>query len=75
MEVDLPRKRIALSMRLTDEAAREDKPGKSDKPKNKPANKQQKQAHKQAPRHAKTKTRSEQPINSAMAQAFAKLKN
>jgi len=71
MEVDLPRKRIGLSMRLTDEAARESNPGKSDKAKNKSASKQYKQAHKQT----KPKTKSDQPINSAMAQAFAKLKN
>jgi uncharacterized protein len=71
MEVDLPRKRIGLSMRLTDEATRENKPGEPDKPKHKSANKQQKQAHKQI----KPKTKSDQPINSAMAQAFAKLKN
>jgi len=71
MEVDLPRKRIGLSMRLTDEAARESKPDKSDKAKNKSITKQHKQAHKQE----KNKTKSDQPMNSAMAQAFAKLKN
>jgi len=67
MEVDLPRKRIGLSMRLTDEVARETKSDKSDKAKEKSGKNQQKQT--------KPKTKQDQLINSAMAQAFAKLKN
>jgi len=79
MEVDLPRKRVGLSMRLTDEAVKDNKPGKADEAKNKPASKQHKQGNKQTSRQthkpSKPKTRSDQPINSAMADAFAKLKN
>ena len=70
MEIDLPRKRIGLSMRLTDETARENNPGKSDNAKSKSATKQHNQKHK----HSKAKTKSDQPVNSAMAQAFARLK-
>ena len=66
MEVDVPRKRIGLSMRLTDEVAKEEKAGKQSKTKDRPARQQQKSP--------KTKAKTAQPINSAMAQAFANLK-
>jgi len=66
MEVDVPRKRIGLSMRLTDEVARDEKAGKQSKTKDRPARQQQKSP--------KTKGKTAQPINSAMAQAFANLK-
>jgi len=61
MEVDLPRKRIGLSMRLNDDARDKTQDIKRDKPasrKNKP-----RQTNKQ-----------EKPVNSAMANAFAQLK-
>jgi uncharacterized protein len=67
MEVDLQRRRIGLSMRLSDEASKEDKTGKQGIPKDKVARQQQKQSN---PKKGKTN----QPINSAMAQAFANLK-
>ena len=67
MEVDLPRQRIALSMRLTDAveggAKNAEKPAKTG---GKPA--------RQAPKPVQPKSKSAAPVNSAMAQAFAKLK-
>jgi len=66
MDVDIPRSRIALSMRLTDEVA---KGGKSDKQANsrdKPVQKQRKQN--------KSVAKPAAQANTAMAQAFAKLK-
>ncbi len=66
MEVDVPRKRIGLSMRLTDEVAKDEKAGKQSKTKDRPGRQQQKSP--------KTKGKTAQPINSAMAQAFANLK-
>ena len=56
LEVDAARKRIALTMRLSDEAGSERKPARGD---NRPARPQQRQ---------------EKPANTAMAEAFAKLK-
>ena len=81
MEVDLPRQRIGLSMRLTDDASSAKSAEKSDKPQNaqgdraraskpKPANQRQpKQSSKQP-----TKQGGGKQTNSAMADAFAKLK-
>ncbi|HEY5602214.1 MAG TPA: Tex family protein [Gammaproteobacteria bacterium] len=67
MEVDLPRQRIALSMRLTDAveggAKNAEKPAKTG---GKPA--------RQAPKPVQPKNKPAAPVNSAMAQAFAKLK-
>ena len=68
MEVDIPRKRIGLSMRLTDEIDRDSKNSAPEKAKNKPARHQQKQAR------DKAKPKTAPPINSAMADAFANLK-
>ena len=56
LEVDAARKRIALSMRLTDDAGSERKPARDN---NRPTRPQQRQ---------------EKPANTAMADAFAKLK-
>ncbi|WP_455220955.1 Tex family protein [Kaarinaea lacus] len=66
MEVDIQRKRIGLSMRLTDEAKKPDKTGTQNKTKDKAASRQQKRA--------KSKNNAAMPANTAMAQAFAKLK-
>ncbi|MEJ2694653.1 MAG: Tex family protein [Candidatus Thiodiazotropha sp.] len=61
MEVDIPRKRIGLSMRLTDDPRdRQSDNRRDDRATN--------------PRHGKTKSRQEQKPAGAMAQAFAKLK-
>ena len=56
LEVDAERKRIALSMRLNDEAGSERKPARGDNRQNRPQQRQEK------------------PANTAMAEAFAKLK-
>ncbi|MCI0505641.1 MAG: RNA-binding transcriptional accessory protein [Gammaproteobacteria bacterium] len=67
MEVDLQRQRVALSMRLTDAVEGGGKnTGKHDKAGSKPARQTQQQP--------KTKNKTAPPVNSAMAQAFAKLK-
>ena len=63
LEVDAPRKRIALSMRLDDEANEVAKRGfKQSENERKPHS------------HHKPQGREKQPANSAMAEAFAKLK-
>jgi uncharacterized protein len=66
MEVDIQRKRIGLSMRLTDEVGRDNKTDRQKVPRKKPARKQK--------NGAKTKPKVTSPINSAMADAFANLK-
>ena len=57
LEVDAARKRIALTMRLSDETGSDRKPARSDN--SRPARPQQRQ---------------EKPANTAMAEAFAKMK-
>ncbi|WP_455219492.1 Tex family protein, partial [Kaarinaea lacus] len=64
MEVDVDRKRVSLSMRLTDETGKDNKPGKKRKLDEKVAQRKQKQGQTQA----------KPPINTAMAEAFANLK-
>jgi uncharacterized protein len=66
LEVDEQRKRIALTMRLTDEAPR----AKSSSTERRPA------AHPRSiePKKPQTDRRSAPPVNSAMADAFSKLK-
>ncbi|MGD8570457.1 MAG: Tex family protein [Gammaproteobacteria bacterium] len=68
MEVDIPRKRIGLSMRLSDEPGQDNKTSAPSKSKNKPETPRTKGANKQR------KPKSAPPINSAMADAFANLK-
>ena len=70
LEVDLPRKRIALTMRLTDEASREEKSKPRDRKRNTPTTKQSNRPA------AKPRQQEQQrkPTNSAMADAFARLK-
>ncbi|MFM7122792.1 MAG: S1 RNA-binding domain-containing protein, partial [Fluviibacter sp.] len=67
LEVDLPRKRIALTMRLSDEAAppreRHDAPG---------SNRHQQRPRDNAPHKAPRQQAA--PMNNAMANAFAKLR-
>ena len=65
LEVDLPRKRIALTMRLTDEST--PKRERHDNTGNRPAQSRQQPSPK-PPRQSAA------PPNSAMAAAFAKLK-
>jgi protein Tex len=69
LEVDLPRKRIALTMRLTDESApkRERHQEHSSTASNRPAQPRPQTSH-------KPQRQSAPPPNSAMAAAFAKLK-
>jgi len=66
MEVDIQRSRIGLSMRLTDEAGKGGKSGKQANSQEKPVQQQ----HKKKKPAVKPAT----PVNTAMAQAFAKLK-
>ncbi|NOX77263.1 MAG: RNA-binding transcriptional accessory protein [Gammaproteobacteria bacterium] len=64
MDVDIPRKRIGLSMRLTDELNAKPKDIKRDRP----------GARKTAPAKPQQGSRQAKPTNSAMADAFARLK-
>jgi uncharacterized protein len=64
MEVDLPRKRIGLSMRLTDDARDKPQDVKRDRPR----------ARKAQPGKQRQDKASAQAVNSAMADAFARLK-
>jgi uncharacterized protein len=66
MEVDLQRQRIALSMRLTDSVEQSANGAKRNKAEGKPESQTQKQS--------RQKIKTAAPANSAMAQAFAKLK-
>ena len=75
MEVDLPRNRISLSMRLTDEANKENvnKLNKAAKQHKQKENKGKDSRRKPA-RQSKPTPKAAAPINSAMADAFANLK-
>lgn len=64
MEVDIPRKRIALTMRLSDALDKGDNSAPRNPSQGKPVRQKSKQA----------RTKSAPPINSAMADAFANLK-
>ena len=66
MEVDIQRKRIGLSMRLTDDACKDNKTGKQKEASKKSARKKRKKSD--------AKTGNAPPINTAMANAFANLK-
>ena len=61
MDVDIPRKRIALTMRLTDDASARGDRGKQEKKSAKP------------PRHGKNNKRQSSAPRGAMAEAFARL--
>ena len=67
LEVDLPRKRIALTMRLTDEAAPK-------RERHEHANPSANRSSQQRPASHKPQRQSAPPPNNAMAAAFAKLK-
>ena len=73
MEVDLPRNRISLTMRLSDAVERDNKAGKQGKV---PEAKQGKQGRQGKPTRQPSaqKPKAAAPINSAMADAFAALK-
>lgn len=70
MEVDLPRKRIGLSMRLTDDAAAD----KSAKPQDTRRNKPQRKPKPNKASAQRQGNASNKPTNSAMADAFSRLK-
>ena len=73
MEVDLPRKRIGLSMRLTDDARDKPQDMQRDRPKAGKAKPANRRPSNQSPKQALNKGSGKQ-TNSAMADAFAKLK-
>jgi len=70
MEVDAQRKRVALSMRLTDDADRPEKSKQSIKEKTKNNNSNTNQNNKKS-----VKQKKQAPANNVMAAAFAKLKS
>ena len=73
MEVDQDRKRIGLSMRLTDDARDHAQNKSQDTPRARPQNKSSKSGKKSRPAKPSAKPAA-QPGNSAMADAFARLK-